>query len=278
MNIDRRRILIGASALVAEGIIGLGATAPVRASSTGDTIACRFHPLTRSLLDRAHRIGRDGDAPDKAKVEQTIRRFAKASGYQEPLVMKWMDTPTDAHDHLSRFGLDALLLDMETKSFWQRAQHPASPDEETFDRAFEAWMMANELLRIDEQDRTLTAPKLLAKSQAISTNAADEEVFRVRAVSSQIGWLETSMADAAAEAIANVELLLGVEASEGSVSIGHQLKVFEAHENGLLATWETPDALICVPEIPGLTTRAFDPGHSVPPCPLWMAPALQEIN
>jgi hypothetical protein len=27
----------------------------------------------------------------------------------------------------------------------------------------------------------------------------------------------------------------------------HQLKVFEACEHGLLATWETPEELVCVP-------------------------------
>jgi hypothetical protein len=36
--------------------------------------------------------------------------------------------------------------------------------------------------------------------------------------------------------------------SEGSVATDHQLKVFESYECGLLATWETPDALICVPK------------------------------
>jgi hypothetical protein len=29
----------------------------------------------------------------------------------------------------------------------------------------------------------------------------------------------------------------------------NQLNIFEAHEHGLLATWETPDALICVPRV-----------------------------
>ncbi|WP_079606575.1 hypothetical protein [Bradyrhizobium erythrophlei] len=178
-------------------------------------------------------------------VDRTIRQFADRSGCTKPLVIKWMDTPTEAFDHLSRYGLDA-LLDMGTASFWRRAQPPVPRDEETFDRAFEARMMANELLGIDESDRTLMAPKLLAKSKAKSENASDEEVFRVRAVSAQIGWLETSLAEATAQAISNVELLLRTGASEGSVAIDHQLKIFESYEHGLLATWETPEALICV--------------------------------
>jgi hypothetical protein len=68
----------------------------------------------------------------------------------------------------------------------------------------------------------------------------------VRAVSTQIGWLETSMADAAAQAISDVELLLSAGASKGDVAIDHQLRMFESCEHGLLATWETSDGLICM--------------------------------
>ena len=102
-------------------------------------------------------------------------------------------------------------------------------------------MLANELLGVDEHDRILMAPKLLAKADAISSNASDKEMFRVRAVSSQIGWLETSMTDTAAGAVSNVELLLSSRASESSVAVDNQLKIFESWERGLLSTWETPD-------------------------------------
>ena len=108
-------------------------------------------------------------------------------------------------------------------------------------------MVANELLCVDEHDQALMAAKLLAKSQAMSANRSAEVVFRVRAVSAQIGWLETSMAEAAAQAVANVELLLSSGVPEGAMAIDHQLKVFEAHEHGLMATWETRDGFICVP-------------------------------
>jgi hypothetical protein len=77
----------------------------------------------------------------------------------------------------------------------------------TFDRAFQVRMWRTNL-GVDEHDRILMAPKLLAKFQARTANLSDEEAFRVRAVSFQIGWLETSMADAAAKAVSNVELLL----------------------------------------------------------------------
>jgi len=157
-----------------------------------------------------------------------------------------METPTDAVGHLSQLGLEA-LLEMGTARSWRRTQLPVSPDAGAFDRAFEVRMLANELLRVEEHDQLLMAPKLRAKSEAISASTSDNEVFRVRAVSSQIGWLETSTADAAAEAVFNVELLLGAGASEASVTIDHQLKAFESYEHGLLATWETPAELICVP-------------------------------
>jgi hypothetical protein len=55
------------------------------------------------------------------------------------------------------------------------------------------------------------ASKLHAKCQAISLSGSDGEVFRVRAVSAQIGRLEASMADVTDEAVSNVELLLARE-------------------------------------------------------------------
>jgi hypothetical protein len=58
-------------------------------------------------------------------------------------------------------------------------------------------------------------------------------LFRVRAVSAQIGWLDTLMAEAAARAVANVELLLSTGASEDSVPIDNHLRTFEVYEHGL---------------------------------------------
>ena len=242
MDIDRRQLLAGAACAPLTGAVGDAGTNPVEPDMAGTD---EWHPLTRSLLERARRTNRHHHAPDTTMVERTIRQFADASGWTKPLVINWMDTPTDAFDHLSRFGLDA-LLEMGSASFWRRAQPPVSPDEETIERAFEARMTANELLGVEEHDQILMAPKLLARSNATSANLPNEEVFRVRAVSAQIGWLETSMADVAAQAVANVELLLSTGAFEGPAAIDHQLRVFETYERGLLATWETPDALICV--------------------------------
>jgi hypothetical protein len=249
MDITRRRLLGYATAAAATAVVGQGigvfgigsALAGPDTSTPGE-----WHPLTRSLLERAFEIDGSRDAPDKAMVERTIRQFADGWVWTKPLVIKWMDSPTDAFDHLSRLGLDA-LLDMGSASFWRRAQPPVSHNVATFDRAFEVRMMANELLGVHEHDRILMAPKLRAKCLARSANRSDGEVFHVRAVSSQIGWLETSLANAATEAVSNVELLLRGGVSVDSTAIDNQLKIFESHERGLLATWETWDSLICVP-------------------------------
>jgi hypothetical protein len=50
---------------------------------------------------------------------------------------------------------------------------------------------------------------------------------------------------AAVDALCNVESLLASGFSERSMPIYHQLLVFEAYEQGLLATWETSDAMVC---------------------------------
>jgi hypothetical protein len=252
MNIDRRHLLIGAAVAGTFGPVRAGPNPlPLGIPDTG-----YWHPLTRSLLKRARRIGHCRTAPDRAMIERIIRQLTDLSGHAERPVIKWMDTPSDVFDHLSRFGLDA-LLDMGTAKFWRTFRPRPSPDARAFDRAFEVRMLASDLLGVDKHDRLLMAPKLRAKSGATSENASDGDVFRVRAVSSQIGWLETSMADATAEAVSNVELLLSAGASEGSVVIDHQLRVFETHELGLLATWETPAELLCIPRF----VRQFDPGR-----------------
>jgi hypothetical protein len=244
VNIDRRQVLIGGTcAAVARTFRDVGASGSPLPPFL-DTGKCQS--LTRSLLERARKANRGCETPDRARVERTIRQFADASTWTKPLVIKWMDTPTDAFDHLSRFGLDA-LLNMGTARFWHLDQPSGSRDVEAFDRAFEVRMMANELLGVEEHDHALISPKLLAKSRARSANLSDEEVFRVRAVSAQIGWLETSMVDAAAQAVADVELLLSTGVPERSMAIDHQLKIFGSYEHGLLATWEIGDALICVP-------------------------------
>ena len=61
-----------------------------------------------------------------------------------------------------------------------------------------------------------------------------------------LGWIETSLSGAAAAAIRAVEDLLSAGHSDDSMAVYYQLRAFEAFECGLLATWETPQELICL--------------------------------
>jgi hypothetical protein len=136
---------------------------------------------------------------------------------------------------------------MDATGLWRRAR-PSSPlDEELLDRSLVLGGLVGDIVGVEDQDRALMAPKLLAKPRAMAGNASVEASFEVRAVSAQIGWLETCVPVAAAEAVANVELFLSSGFSAQDEPVHHQLRVFEAYELGLLATWETPAAIICVP-------------------------------
>jgi hypothetical protein len=55
-------------------------------------------------------------------------------------------------------------------------------------------MTATELLGVEESDRLLMAPKLRAKSPMMAESASGGELFRIRAISSRIGWLEAAIA------------------------------------------------------------------------------------
>jgi hypothetical protein len=156
-------------------------------------------------------------------VERTIRQFADGSGTAGPPVIKWIGTPTDAFDHLSRLGLDA-LLDMGSASFWRPARPPVAHAIGAFDGAFEVRMAANEIRGAEEHDRTLMAPKLRAKSGAMAP--FDRGSFRDQG--RLVALAGNSMADAAAQAVSDVELLLSTGASESSAAIDDQLKIFES--------------------------------------------------
>ena len=238
MMIDRRRLLGLAGAAMTSGLAN-----PVLALGHEERTLDRLHPLTRSLLDRARRIDRRS-APDKNAIERTIREYADLTGWTKPLVIKWMDSPTDVLEHLNGLGLGA-LLDMGSATFWRRCRPAMTEDEKVFDRCYDVHMEADRLLHVNKTERILMAPKLLAKIRAQSSNLSESEVFQVRAISAQIGWLETSMAAEAARAISNVELLLALDARP--VLISHQLRIFRAHEQGLVATWEAGDRIVCIP-------------------------------
>jgi hypothetical protein len=244
MDIDRRKLLGAMARVSLTGFVGGYGTGSL-AGGSEVPLTQRWHPLTRSLLDRASRAG---DRFDRPRIQRTIHELAAARGLVSRPVIKWMEDPTGAFDRLSRYGLDALLR-MGTASFWHLVWPAIPVDEEAFDRSFDLRCLAAELFRVEDHDRALMGPKLLAKSEATSRNANVEASFEVRAVAAQIGWLETSMPAAAAEAVVCVELLLSSGFSEHDELIHHQLRVLEAYEHGLLATWEMPAELICVPRV-----------------------------
>jgi hypothetical protein len=83
--------------------------------------------------------------------------------------------------------------------------------------------------------------------------ATDPDAVRdVRKLASEIGWRETALPAVAARAVRAIETLLDVGHTERSEQIHHQLLVFEAFERGLLATWETPEELLCLPSSPAI--------------------------
>jgi hypothetical protein len=87
------------------------------------------------------------------------------------------------------------------------------------------------------------APKLSHKAQAIALQSFPDQVLEARAIAAEIGWVETSLPGAAAGAIRAVDDLLSAGHADDSMEICHQLMVFEAFEQGLLAT---PGELVCL--------------------------------
>ena len=201
--------------------------------------APRWHPLTQSLLDRGSRSGRQ---LDRSRVERLIHEVAGEHG--RPII-KWMDTPGGAFEYLLSFPLDQ-LAQMPTAQFWPFPPPVSAASEDAEGRSVELYLHATRLLNVEERGRALLAPKLSYKAQAITSGSLTAQILEARSVAAEIGWIETSMPGAAAGAIRAVEDLLSAGHAEDSMEICHQLFVFEAFEQGLLATWETPGALVCV--------------------------------
>jgi hypothetical protein len=242
MEIDRRRLLTTAACAAFTGM-----TRPAWSLSTEAELpaAGPGHPLTSSLLDRADRIATAVRTVEKRSIERALRRVAEGAGYDRSLAIKWLPDPAEAVDYLNRLGLDA-LLSMESTKFWHVPGLVRPFDGEAFDRAFDVRCRSADILRVEENDHALMVPKLSAKSSAVAKGASPPELFVIRAKLAQIGWLETSWAAAAANAIFEIEFALQAGEAEDCRLIDHQLRVFEAHEAGLLATWETPAEMICV--------------------------------
>src|ERR1700722_19308845 len=238
MGIDRRSFLTAGLAIA--GLAVLPGKYPVADFISADDLAAIFglHPFPVSLLER---VAGARSAVDRSKVEQFIRQRAEYIGHRLPPVIKWLPGPQAAFDHLSRHGLTN-LLQMENAAFWRQSGCPEM-DEEILDRWCAISRLANDLLRPDEHDRALMAPKLVAEQAPPADPGA---AFEVRVFAAQIGWLETSIPDATVEALCRVEVLLSQGLSEASEPVHHQLEIIQAYQHGLLATGETPAELICV--------------------------------
>lgn len=244
MDIDRRKVLAGSFCLALGSWVETTAF-DLRPGTVASKESTSWHPLTRSLLERAQKASAIDGRDNTASIERHIRDVAKAQGRTEPLVIKWLADPRDASDYLSRLGLHE-LLQMDEPQLWYRARLQAPFDDDLLNSAAVLGSRIAKIVRSAEHDRALMAPKLLSKARAMAEHASAEEIFEVRAVAAQIGWLETCVPIVAAQAVTDVELFLSLGVSD---SIPHQLRMFEAYELGLLATWETADAVICLPRI-----------------------------
>jgi hypothetical protein len=235
MEFDRRQaILAAATALVTLGAARAGA-------ARSDTQMPECHQLTRSLIERARRASSATNRVNTDAIDRLIRRMAQAS--KAPPVIKWQPQ-IEASDHLRKFNSSELGTGLA--ALW-RVRRSCSPC--AFERSFRVRQLASEILRPDEHDRILMAPKLSAISEAKRTGASPTELRRVRAACFEIGWLETSLPAVATESICAIEALLASGAQPGSDAVRDRMRVFEAYELGLLATWETPAELICVPRV-----------------------------
>ena len=238
MDIDRRGLLKA-------GCLGLTELAVLpRIPSSAVVDLSNFQPMTKLLLERAQRAGACTGPVDVSGIEELTCKEALAQGWPKPPVIKWLAEPSEAFDFLSQFGLHQ-LLQIDNARLWRRASPQVHIDDDRLNSAAVLGSRIAGLIRSAEHDNALMAPKLLSKAQVMAENASAEAVFKVRAVAAQIGWLETCIPVVAAQAVTDVEVLLSASVSEETIN--HRLRVFEAYELGLLATWETTDLVICVP-------------------------------
>jgi hypothetical protein len=243
MDIDRRRVLAGGLAYV--GMAGQPDIFRLIEAVKEPDPAPEFelHPFTRSLIDTVSRSDHDFDL---LRVERLIRLRAETLGYRKPPVIRWLPDSRAAFDYLRRYEL-ADLLRMENATLWREEDLPAIKDDTILDRWCVTRRFATEALRPDDHDRALMAPKLEAKRQLIARGADLDAILEARTMTAQVGWLETSISAAAVGAISNIDLQLARGLSDVSVHLHHQLLVIEAYQHGLMATWETPTELVCVP-------------------------------
>ena len=130
-----------------------------RERSTHHSTVAPAHPVATRP---GHGWGPTRPTPGRARRQRTGRR---ARTHPRP-VIKWMESPAEAFNRLSGHGIDALLR-MGTANFWRESLSPAvfDEDEEVLERSFDLRCLAAEILRVDDWDQVLMAPKLSAKSK-----------------------------------------------------------------------------------------------------------------
>jgi hypothetical protein len=203
----------------------------------------KFNPLVLSLLDRA----RIAKAPKRDLIADIIKRRANFAGIELP-PLRWMNTPSDAFTFLIKFNLST-LMDMPPKQLWNV---PRTTNLSTHwidsSRAHEISRIAADVLSAEARTAYLDAPKLRAKAMATSAVLPQQDVRLVRCVCSEIDWLQTNMAEAACNATHDLELQLSIgRKSQNDPDVLSLIEIFKAVEQGLLATWELSDEIICVP-------------------------------
>jgi hypothetical protein len=237
VELDRRQVLLTVAMALATGRALAEAECP-------ESELPECHQLTRSLIERARRASTATNRVDTDAIERIIRRTVEAGG--QP-VIKWMPTPADAFDHLRKLNSSELGTSLATLLRVGRSCPPCN--EAAFERSFRVRQLASDILRPDEHDRILMAPKLSAISEATRAGASSTELRRVRAACFEIGWLETCLPAVATDSICAIEALLASDSQPGLDAIGDHVRVFEAYEQGLLVTWETPTEIVSVPRL-----------------------------
>jgi hypothetical protein len=170
MEIGRRELLAGVVTL------SLAKLAPsLVASPPGDerpaSTVHRWHPLTRSLPDRASRAGQ---RLHRSRVERIIHEVSEEHGRP---VIKWMESPARAFEHLSRYPLND-LMQMGTARFWPVPPPFVATNEDAAERSFELYWQAIQVLRAEEHDRALMAPKLMAKQRSMAVPSVPRRSLR----------------------------------------------------------------------------------------------------
>jgi hypothetical protein len=173
MELDRRQALLAFAMTLVTG----------RARAEAEPFVPELpecHQLTRSLIERARRASTATDRVDTDAIERVIRQ---AGALGRPPVIKWMPSPADTFDHLRK--LNSPELGTRLAALWRVKRSCLPCNEDAFERSFRVRQLASEILRPNEHDRTLMAPKLRSISEARRAGASPTQLRRVRAAASK---------------------------------------------------------------------------------------------